>query len=124
VQAAVYAGMTMDAISGLPMLDDIDADYSPQYVKLARIIRAKIEAGQYKHGQRMPAASLMSEHKVSRQVAYAALAMLAANRYITQQAPFKPYQVTWHAARSHNKTSVNKIKPPASRNIRAIDPRQ
>jgi hypothetical protein len=55
---------------------------------------------QYKHGQRIPAASLMSEHKVSRQVACAALAMLAANRYVTQQAPFKPYQVTWHAARS------------------------
>ena len=25
----------MDAISDLPMLHDIDADYSPQYVKLA-----------------------------------------------------------------------------------------
>jgi DNA-binding FadR family transcriptional regulator len=116
--------MTMDAISDLPMPDDIDADYSPQYVKLARIIRAKIEAGQYIHGQRIPAASLMSEHKVSRQVTYATLAMLAANRYVTKQASFKPYQVTWDAARSHNKTSVNKIKPPASGNIRASDPRQ
>jgi DNA-binding GntR family transcriptional regulator len=46
--------MTMDAISDLPMPSGIDADYSPQYVKLARIIRAKIEAGQYKHGQRIP----------------------------------------------------------------------
>jgi hypothetical protein len=33
------------AISGLPVLDDIDADYSPQYVKLARIIRDKITSG-------------------------------------------------------------------------------
>ena len=33
----------MEAISDLPMLNDIDADYSPQYVKLARIIRDKIE---------------------------------------------------------------------------------
>jgi DNA-binding transcriptional MocR family regulator len=89
--------MTMEAISDLPMLDDIDADYSPQYVKLARIIRAKIEARQYKHGDRLPAASLMSEHKVSRQVAYAALAMLAANRYVAQQVSFTPYCVIWGA---------------------------
>lgn len=39
----------MEAIADLPMLNDIDADYSPQYVKLARILRAKIEAGQHKH---------------------------------------------------------------------------
>jgi DNA-binding GntR family transcriptional regulator len=88
----------MKAISDLPMPDDIDADYSPQYVKLARIIRGKIEAGQYKPGDRLPAAGLMSEHNVSRQVAYAALAMLAANRYVTQQVSFKPYHVIWDAA--------------------------
>ena len=40
----------MEAISDLPMLNDMDADYSPQYVKLARILRAKIESGQYQHG--------------------------------------------------------------------------
>jgi DNA-binding GntR family transcriptional regulator len=88
----------VDAISDLPMLDDIDADYAPQYVKLARILRSKIESGQYKPGNPIPAAELMSEHKVSRQVAYSALAMLAANRYVAQQVPFKPYRVTWNAA--------------------------
>ena len=31
----------MADISDLPMLHDIDADYSPQYVKLARILRDK-----------------------------------------------------------------------------------
>jgi DNA-binding GntR family transcriptional regulator len=87
----------VDAISDLPMPDDIDADYSPQYVKLARILRSKIESGQYKHSDPIPAAELMSEHKVSRQVAYAALAMLAANRYVAQPVPFKPYHVTWNA---------------------------
>jgi hypothetical protein len=35
----------MEAISGLPRRHDIDADYSPQYVQLARIIRDKIESG-------------------------------------------------------------------------------
>ena len=48
----------MEAISDLPMLNDIDADYSPQYVKLARILRDKIESGQYKHGDTLPAADL------------------------------------------------------------------
>jgi hypothetical protein len=39
----------VETISDLPMLNDIDADYSPLYVKLARILRAKIESGHY-HG--------------------------------------------------------------------------
>ena len=44
----------MEAISDLPMLDDMDADYSPQYVKLARILRDKIESGHYQHGTTCP----------------------------------------------------------------------
>jgi hypothetical protein len=91
----------MDAISDLPMLHDIDADYSPQYVKLARIIRAKIETGQYKRGETIPAAALAREHKISMRVAWAALAMLAANRYLARPASFKPYHVTWDAGRTH-----------------------
>jgi hypothetical protein len=89
--------MTMEAISDLPMLDDIDADYSPQYVKLARIIRTKIESGEYKHCDPIPAVALVQEHMVSMQVAWRSLAVLAANRYLTRPAPFKPYRVTWDA---------------------------
>jgi DNA-binding GntR family transcriptional regulator len=85
----------MDAISDLPMLHDIDADYSPQYVKLARILRSKIESGHYKHGDPIPAAELVHEHEVSMRVAWTALAMLAANRYVTHPAAFRPYSVTW-----------------------------
>lgn len=86
----------MEAISGLPMLNDIDADYSPQYVKLARILRAKITAGDYLHGDRITARALAGEHQVSKQVALAALAMLAANRYLSGGAgSFKAYRVTW-----------------------------
>src|SRR6266702_870529 len=40
----------MADISDLPMLHDIDADYSPQYGKLARVLRDKIESGQYRRG--------------------------------------------------------------------------
>ena len=87
----------MEAISDLPMLHDIDADYSPQYVKLARILRDKINSGQYKHGDPLPAADLASEHKVSMRVVWHALAMLAANRYVARPGSFKPYHVTWDA---------------------------
>ena len=85
----------MDAISDLPMRNDIDADYSPQYVKLARILRGKIESGEYKRGESVPAAILAREHKISMRVTWAALAMLAANRYLARPSSFKPYHVTW-----------------------------
>ena len=70
----------MADISDLPMLHDIDADYSPQYVKLARLLRGKIEFGEYGQGDILPAADLAYEYKVSIRVIYAALAMLAPNR--------------------------------------------
>jgi DNA-binding GntR family transcriptional regulator len=87
----------MDGISDLPMLHDIDADYSPQYVKLARVLRDSIESGTYKRGATLPAADLAHEYKVSRQVAFSALAMLAANRYVTRPGKFKSYCVIWQS---------------------------
>jgi DNA-binding GntR family transcriptional regulator len=88
----------MEAISDLPMLHDIDADYTPQYVKLARILRDKIESGQYKRGDPLPAADLAQEHGVSVRVAWDALAMLAANRYVTCPKTFSSYSVTWQGS--------------------------
>jgi len=85
----------MDAISDLPMHHDIDADYSPQYVKLARILRTRIESGEYKRDDPLPAASLAREYKISLRVARAALAMLAANKYLNCPDPFQPYRVIW-----------------------------
>ena len=88
----------METIADLPMLHDRDADYSPQYVKLARILRDKIKAGQYPHGTKLPAGTLAAEHQVSIRVAWHALEMLAANRYVRQPGRFAPYTVTWRAA--------------------------
>ena len=85
----------MEAISDLPMLDDMDADYSPQYVKLARILRAKIESGQYQRGDILPAADLAHQYKVSLRVTCCALAMLAANRYLSRPGPFSSYNIIW-----------------------------
>ena len=72
----------MAAISDLPMLNDMDADYSPQYVKLARVLRDKIKSGDLRHAGPLPASGLATDYGVSVRVAYAALEMLAANRYI------------------------------------------
>jgi DNA-binding GntR family transcriptional regulator len=85
----------VEAIADLPMLNDMDADYSPQYVKLARILRARIESGQDKHGAPRPATDLAHEYGVSVRVAWHALAMLAANRYVACPGSFKPYHITW-----------------------------
>jgi DNA-binding GntR family transcriptional regulator len=88
----------MQAISDLPMLHDMDADYTPQYVKLARVLRGKIESGDLVHLAPLPAAGLAAEYGVSVRVACVALAMLAANRYVTRTRTFAPYHVSWPAA--------------------------
>lgn len=88
----------MEAISDLPMLHDMDADYAPQYVKLARILRDKIKAGDLKRTAPIPAPWLASEYAVSVRVAQAALSMLAANRYVTRKGNSGPYRISWHGA--------------------------
>jgi len=87
----------MADIADLPMLHDIDADYSPQYVKLARVLRDRIESGRYRRGDILPAADLASQYTVSVRVTCNALAMLAANRYVSRPGAFRSYRVTWQA---------------------------
>ena len=90
----------MAGIADLPLLHNIDADYSPQYVKLARILRDKIESGQYRRGDILPAADLASQYTVSVRVTCNALAMLAANRYVSPPGAFRSYRVIWQAGAS------------------------
>ncbi len=87
----------MADISDLPMLHDIDADYPPQYVTLARILRSKIESGEYRRGDILPAADLAHEYKVSIRGTCGALAMLAANRYVSRPGAVTAGSVTWQA---------------------------
>jgi hypothetical protein len=105
-------GSPMDAISNLPMLHDMEADYSPQYVKLARILRDRIKAGHLKHSKPLPAPRLASEYGVSVRVAQAAIFMLAANRYVTQPGNSGPYRVSWQDAISND----NNIRAPEKTN--------
>ncbi len=92
----------MAEISDLPMHHDIDADYTPQYVQLARILRDEIESGEHRHGDALPASDLAHEHRVSVRVAWHALAMLAANRYVSLPGNFRPYRVTWSPNPQHS----------------------
>ena len=65
------------------MLHDIGPDHASKYVKLARIIRYKIESGDHTHLDALPASDLATAYGVShRGCAFAALAILAANRYV------------------------------------------
>ena len=91
----------MAPISDLPMLNDMDADYSPQYVKLARTLRDKVESGELSRFAAMPASGLAAEYHVSAPVAYAALEMLAANHYVGRPEGARFYRVTWDAAYPH-----------------------
>lgn len=72
--------------------------YSPQYVKLTRILRGKIESGEYRRGDTLPAAGLVREYKVSIRVTCSAPAMLAANRYVSRPEAFTSYRVAWQAS--------------------------
>jgi DNA-binding GntR family transcriptional regulator len=87
----------MPDISDLPMSHDIDADYSPQYVNLARAVRGRIESGEYRQSDTLPAAELAHEFNVSIRVTYSALAILAANRYVSRPGAFTSYSVIWQA---------------------------
>jgi DNA-binding GntR family transcriptional regulator len=87
----------MAAISDLPVPHDMDADYSPQYVKLARVLRDKIKSGNLKRPDPLPASGPAADYGVSARVAYAALEMLAANDYIERPEGHRYYRVTWQA---------------------------
>jgi DNA-binding GntR family transcriptional regulator len=58
-------------------------------------LRDKIESGQYRRGDSLPAAELAGQYKVSVRVTCNALAMLAANRYLSRPGPFSSYNIIW-----------------------------
>ncbi len=84
----------MADISALPIPHNIDAGNAPQ---LVRILCGKIESGECRQGDILPAADLAHEHNVSIRVTCSALAMLAANRYVSQPEACTSYSVIWQA---------------------------
>jgi DNA-binding transcriptional MocR family regulator len=101
----------MTDISDPPVLHDIDADYTPRHVQLARILRDKIEGGEYEPGDILPGADLAREYEVSIRVTYAALAMLAANRGGPRDSHRRCPSVTAQdAVRELRRTSASRVR--------------
>ena len=76
---------------------DLDTDYTPRYVSLARRLREWIEDGTYPPGALLPSSKRLAEaHDVSTSTAIHALDLLKSNGYV-RYVVGKPYQVIYGA---------------------------
>ena len=74
---------------------DLDTDYTPRYIFLARLLRGQIEDGTYPPGSLLPSSKrLASEHEVSTATALHALEMLVQSGHV-RHIESKPHQVIW-----------------------------
>lgn len=75
--------------------DELDVDYTPGYIKLARALRDQIEDGTYPYGTLLPSTTrLAAEHGVSTSTASHALQVLVRHGY-ARHVESKPHQVIW-----------------------------
>src|SRR5580658_5469189 len=76
----------------------MDADYTPRYIRLARLLRGWIEDGTYPLGSLLPSATRLAEvHTVSKATARHALEVLVKSGH-ARHIESKPHQVIWHQA--------------------------
>ena len=76
-------------------ISDLDTDYTPQYIRLARLLRGQIENGTYPPGSLLPSSKrLAAAHAVSPATALHALEMLV-NSGHARHVESKPHQVIW-----------------------------
>jgi hypothetical protein len=69
-------------------------------VKPARILRDKVKSGELSRFRPLAASHLATEYRVAGPVTYAALEMLAANRYVGRPKGAR-YRVTWDTLHPH-----------------------
>jgi DNA-binding transcriptional MocR family regulator len=75
--------------------NDLDADYTPRYIWLAKLLRGRIEDGTYSPGSLLPSsARLAAVHSVSRATALHALDVLTKSGHV-RHVDSKPHQVIW-----------------------------
>src|ERR1700761_5970764 len=83
-----------DAVHVAPV-NDLDMDYTPRYIRLARVLRQQIEDGTYPRGSLLPSSTrLAASHAVSTATALHALEMLVSSGY-ARHVESKPHQVIW-----------------------------
>jgi DNA-binding GntR family transcriptional regulator len=76
----------------------MDADYTPRYIRLARLLRGSIEDGTYQPGSLLPSATRLAElHTVSKATARHALEVLVKSGH-ARHIESKPHQVIWRLA--------------------------
>jgi DNA-binding GntR family transcriptional regulator len=81
----------------------MEADYTPRYIRLAKLLRGQIEDGTYPFGSLLPSASRLAEaHTVSRATARHALEVLVKSGH-ARHIESKPHQVIWRQARHDEK---------------------
>jgi hypothetical protein len=76
-------------------MNDLDADYTPRYIWLAKLLRGWIEDGTYPPGSPLPSSSrLAAMHSMSRATALHTLAVLPKSGHV-RHVDSKPHQVIW-----------------------------
>ena len=76
----------------------MDADYTPLYIRLAKLLRGSIEDGTYPPGSLLPSAARLAElHTVSKATARHALEVLVKSGH-ARHIESKPHQVIWRQA--------------------------
>ena len=74
---------------------DLDTDYTPRYISLARLLRGWIEDGTYPPGSLLPSSTRpAAAHDVSTATALHALEMLVQSDH-ARHIESKPHQVIW-----------------------------
>ena len=71
-----------EALHEEPGRFDLAADYAPKRIRLARILRARIQRGDFSDGQYLSRVKLAAEYDVSPNTVLYALSMLHGNGYV------------------------------------------
>jgi DNA-binding transcriptional MocR family regulator len=66
----------------VPDGSDLNADWAPKRIKLARILRVRIQRGDFSSGQYLSRIELAAEYGVSPDTVLYALSLLTANGYV------------------------------------------
>jgi GntR family transcriptional regulator len=91
-------------------ISDLDTDYTPRYVRVARFLRGRIEDGTYPPGSLLPSSKrLAAAHAVSAATALHALEMLVDSGH-ARHVESKPHQVIWRPERSAGLVGGEKAK--------------
>lgn len=99
--------MTITATDSASALAELDADYTPQFIRVARTVRDRIQGGTYPRLSLVPGSrTLAAEFRVSPEVVLHGLAVLVRAGYL-RHFESKPHQVIWNGQhRAETETPV------------------